>query len=435
VIEVIHRGHWSHGIGPDFNDAMLLFDGRELRSGAIEMHLRTRGWIEHGHHLDPHYNQVILHVVARHDGSETRRADGGLTPIVDLAACGWAPNLTDPAPVDWSRFGGAVCAETLAVSNPAPLREALWRLGDLRLAGRAARLEAELTNLPPAEALYREWLDALGYSANREPMRALAELLPAGAIDARMRLLLARDRLALARGLLFGAGGFLPLSPADATAANFTVADVASTERAWREHGAPWFADALAPTSWVKRRVRPANHPAARLAAAAATLAAAFPSGGLLPALLDPLRSGGDPLERVRDLAGGRLGAERAGAIVVNALLPLALALGAHGGDAALVDAAEAAWERLPNVEANERTRRALRQVAGGTSLRGLGARGAQGLIHLDVTLCAPRRCYECPIARAVVGAEASIGATESTSGDSKSRFGQQSEAEAEDRT
>jgi hypothetical protein len=48
----------------------------------------------------------------------------------------------------------------------------------------------------------------------------------------------------------------------------------------------------------------------------------------------------------------------------------------------------------------------------------GLGARGGQGLIHLDAALCAPRRCYECPIARAVIAADPSVGANESTSGD-----------------
>jgi hypothetical protein len=29
--------------------------------------------------------------------------------------------------------------------------------------------------------------------------------------------------------------------------------------------------------------------------------------------------------------------------------------------------------------------------------------RGEQGLIHLDSSLCAPRRCRECPIARLVI--------------------------------
>jgi hypothetical protein len=35
--------------------------------------------------------------------------------------------------------------------------------------------------------------------------------------------------------------------------------------------------------------------------------------------------------------------------------------------------------------------------------MRRLGARLQQGLIHLDQSLCAPRRCFECPIAAVVV--------------------------------
>lgn len=419
-VEAIHRGHWSNGLGPDFADAMLLFDGRELRGGAIEIHLRTRGWTDHGHHLDAAYNEVILHVVAQHDGAETRRADGGLVPVVDLATCGWAPDgLTEATTIDWSQFGGAVCAATLAAADPAPLREALWRLGDLRLAARSARLEAELTRLPPGETLYREWLDALGYSANREPMRLLAERLPLAAVEACLRLVPPPDRIAVARGLLFGVGGFLPLAPADAAAARIDPAAVAAVEHAWRDHGAPWFGDALAPTQWVKRRVRPANHPAARIAAAAELLAGAVDAGGLLPAMFEPLRAGRDPVAALRTLSGQRLGEDRAAAIAINVLVPLALAMGAHAGDAALGDAAEAAWERLPGLEANERTRRALRQVAGAARIPGLGARGGQGLMHLDVTLCAPRRCFECPIARVVIAAETRDGASESTSSDS----------------
>ena len=42
TVDVIHRGVWSHGLGPDFADAMLLFDGREVRTGAVEIHVVGR---------------------------------------------------------------------------------------------------------------------------------------------------------------------------------------------------------------------------------------------------------------------------------------------------------------------------------------------------------------------------------------------------------
>jgi hypothetical protein len=407
-IEVIHRGTWSHGFGPDFRDALLLFDGRELRPGSVEVHLRTRSWTDHGHHLDARYDDVVLHAVLRHDGSEARRSDGALVPVVELG-----PLLSEPlalagdlpSTVDWSRFGGEVCAPDLARSNPAAIRDALWRLGDLRLAAKSARLEAGLSTEPPGEVLYCEVWDGLGYSANREPMRALAAALPLAALEGALSTAASGVRPAIARGLLFGVAGFLPLSPADAAFAHLSPEEVDELEAAWAKHGAPWREALLPPTAWTRARVRPANHPAARLAAGAALLANA--TGGLVAAALAPVRAGGDPVESLRRLTRTvghpGIGADRAAAIVANAVLPFACALAEQTSDAALLDAASAAWELLPAAEANEVTRRGQRQVAGEARLSGLGARGQQGLIHLDQSFCAPRRCYECPIAARVL--------------------------------
>ena len=76
-----------------------------------------------------------------------------------------------------------------------------------------------------------------------------------------------------------------------------------------------------------------------------------------------------------------------------------------------MAECAARVWEALPGAESNERTRRAVRQVAGDTGLKRLGARLQQGMIHLDQHLCGPRRCYECPIA-AVVVRESATGGT-----------------------
>jgi len=109
----------------------------------------------------------------------------------------------------------------------------------------------------------------------------------------------------------------------------------------------------------------------------------------------------------IRDLSSTRtgvaIGADRAIGIATNAVIPFAFALAESNGDQALGEAAAALWERLGPAEANEVTRRALQQVTGDARLTGLGARGQQGLIHLDRMLCDPRRCFECPIAIAVV--------------------------------
>jgi hypothetical protein len=44
-----------------------------------------------------------------------------------------------------------------------------------------------------------------------------------------------------------------------------------------------------------------------------------------------------------------------------------------------------------------------LDQAIGDAPIGPLGERAIQGLIHLDRTLCTPRRCFECPIAAEVI--------------------------------
>jgi hypothetical protein len=403
AVRVIHRGSWTHGLGPDFRDAMIEFDGRSLVTGSVEMHRQTSGWRDHGHDRDPRYNDVILHVVLQNDALETRRLDGGLVPTVVVP--GELVVLSESSTQDWTRVGGTVCAEDLAHRSPEIIRSVLWRLGDIRLAAKSARLEARLSAIEPAEVLYQELWDGLGFSTNREPMRLLASTLPLAALERTLSTVAIDRRLHVSRGLIFGVAGFLPLSPNDAGFALLSPAEVERLEEMWHAHGSPWRHETLSPLAWTRARVRPANHPVARLAAGAAIIANA--TGGLASTLLSEIRSSSDPAQLLRKLSASppevMIGEDRACAIVANGLIPFALALAEHTGDFQLSEATSQVWERLPSAGNNEVTRRARRQVAGSSRLPGLRSRGEQGLIHLDSTLCAPRRCRECPIAALVI--------------------------------
>lgn len=419
-VQVISRGTWTHGFGPDFRDAMIALDGRELRSGSIEIHLETRGWRNHGHATDPRYNDVILHVVLSDDGSETRREDGVVVPVVPVAALLREPLTNDGiSTVDWSRFGGDACAPDLVRTQPAVVRQILARLGDARMTGRSARLEGRLTAETPAQVLYATILDGLGYHQNREPMAQVGEILPFADLEAALLNEPHASRSAIARGLLLGVGGFLPLSPTDAMLARLLPEAVTAAEAAWQSAGAAWHDRALSPTAWVRARVRPNNLPSLRLIHAAALVANSLRDGGIVPSVLEPLRAAvtvdqsgrlPDMVEHLRRLSTSAdapgMGADRASAILASGVLPFALAVAEHTGDHALTDGAAAIWDRLSGPATNDVTRRALRQVAGDARLMSLGARGLQGLIHLDQTLCAPRRCRECPIAHAAAADE-----------------------------
>lgn len=60
-IEVISPGIWNAEAGPDFLKAHIKINGREY-FGDIELHLHSESWMHHGHHLDPRYDHVMLHV-------------------------------------------------------------------------------------------------------------------------------------------------------------------------------------------------------------------------------------------------------------------------------------------------------------------------------------------------------------------------------------
>jgi hypothetical protein len=61
AIEVLSPGIWNSEAGPDFLKAHVRIAGQDY-FGDVEIHLAEGGWTQHGHHRDPRYNNVVLHV-------------------------------------------------------------------------------------------------------------------------------------------------------------------------------------------------------------------------------------------------------------------------------------------------------------------------------------------------------------------------------------
>src|SRR5437867_3343728 len=61
-LQIVFAGRRSGLRGPDFTDAIISIAG-QLNHGHVEIHVRASDFIRHGHHLDKHYDSVILHVV------------------------------------------------------------------------------------------------------------------------------------------------------------------------------------------------------------------------------------------------------------------------------------------------------------------------------------------------------------------------------------
>jgi hypothetical protein len=438
-VAVVYRGRWTAGSGPDFSGAMLTLGegGSRLVNGDVEMHLRCADWYAHGHDADPRYNNVALHVVLWPVGAKpVTRADGRSIPTLVLADYITRPTaelLESIMPMlpNLGNLSEEPCWQRTEHRPLEKLYEHVDAAGDARLHAKAARMESDLEVYGSAdEVFYRGIMDALGYAANREPMRALAGALP---LQQLLLLPLTREeseRATLLEAILLGAAGFLPSQRPALTSPDWLTSDYSEeVERIWSSNAAILGADGGKPVArgWAIDRVRPANSPPRRLAAAARLLAKYLWSyegmlgpfieqaGSLAPAQLAKEWTAmlTVPAEGYwaahsdfgRGLSGATtdeialLGDSRAAEIVVNILLPILLAHAETQGRNGLYEKIEAVYAVYPRLADNKITRAMADEVFGPRKRNAIkGARRQQGLIHLYRLYCEARRCYECPV-------------------------------------
>src|SRR4029078_9976693 len=116
---------------------------------------------------------------------------------------------------------------------------------------------------------YRGIMDSLGYSSNREPMKALASALPVSALLTLPFPTTPGERASLLEAVLLGAAGLLPSQRPDLHPLDYLSSSYAEeTEQLWHAH-APSLGLSFAPSvsGWKVDRVRPANSPPRRVAA------------------------------------------------------------------------------------------------------------------------------------------------------------------------
>lgn len=79
---VLQPGFYNTDQGPDFSQAKVKIDGIEW-VGHVEIHVNSSDWRKHTHQHDAAYDNVVLHVVWKHD-SEITRTDGSGIPTLEL---------------------------------------------------------------------------------------------------------------------------------------------------------------------------------------------------------------------------------------------------------------------------------------------------------------------------------------------------------------
>jgi hypothetical protein len=385
-LRVVYRGRCPGGPGPDFRDALIAAPGGMLR-GDVELHVRSGDFRRHGHHLDPAYSGVALHVVFEADApAPTQLVGGGRARVVALGA--WVEGRAQEIqrwlerPALWHE----PCRSALSRSGAPAVAATLDRLGDMRFGQKTAGFARRLADREPDAVMWEALLSALGYGGAEEPMTSLAQLLPWGRLRADL----------------------LPLPPGErARAAQSLLTAAAATVTA----------------TGTARAVRPANRPENRCKSAA-VLAARFTDRGPAAAFLPLVAAGDSPAMLALLTVPGLIGRPRAVELLANAVLPC---LAATGSEAA-GRRAEALFARLP-LPARYGAVRHLHEAVGGagwengkrTSEYGCGRVGLpslefhrpdaaaggsvrinfrrqQGMLYLLQQYCTQGGCGRCPL-------------------------------------
>ncbi len=78
-ISILQKGQLNTDSGPDFFAAKIKIDDT-IWVGNIELHIQSSDWLKHGHQNDSNYQNIILHVVYKHD----KNIDSGNFPVLEL---------------------------------------------------------------------------------------------------------------------------------------------------------------------------------------------------------------------------------------------------------------------------------------------------------------------------------------------------------------
>lgn len=175
-IELIKWGIYNTASGPDFFNGQIQIDSVK-HCGNIEMHVKSSDWYLHGHHTDPAYSNVILHVVYEND--QQVFIHGMPVPTIALG-----PHI------DWNHFllfeKGIKKAHTIACTAfLAEIPQHIWRNQvAVSLVERLKRKSTQLNGFQPTtekqiELLFVHWIaQSFGMKTNVLPFRETLNRLP-----------------------------------------------------------------------------------------------------------------------------------------------------------------------------------------------------------------------------------------------------------------
>lgn len=400
---IFKPGMLNPDAGPDFSQSKIKIEEIDW-AGSVEIHIKSSGWIDHGHHHDQAYENVILHVVWE-DDKPIYRNDGTRIPSLELKG-----RVHDQLIKEYQKL----------INNPSviPCEHSFKRTDDLvklsmvdkalmkRLEDKANLINNFLNqnNGDWEETTYQLLASNFGFKVNKDPFLHLAKALPYKIIQKH------RDQPLHVEALLFGQAGFLVTKTKD----EFITKLFIEYEFLSKKYSLQ--SSQLNPSQWKFLRLRPSNFPTLRIAQFASLL---HSKKSIFSTLIE--------MESYRDLQKFfriipsfywqnhyRFGKKAAGIVpdfgdssadivIINSVVPLLVAYGKAKDDWSLVDKAVSILQSIPSEKNRIVT---LWKELGYTSK---SAFDSQGLIELYNNFCQHRQCLNCAIGSAILKPDTSV--------------------------
>ncbi len=200
AFEIIHPGIPNSDAGPDFFNAKIKIENT-LWAGNVEIHIREKDWIAHGHNKDAAYDNVILHVVQESHGL-TLNSKGQGIPV-------WPMRYDDKLLYNYNNLLGKssfiACENQLSQISEFEMSQWLERVLIEKIERKSEDIRRYLThtNNNWSEVFYILLARNFGFGVNGEPFERLARITP-------YKILLKHtDSLFQLEALLLGQAGLL----------------------------------------------------------------------------------------------------------------------------------------------------------------------------------------------------------------------------------
>ena len=390
-VEVICAGRESTKPGCDFQDVVISINRQKL-VGDVELHLSSDLWQKHGHHVNPAYNGIILHVAMwQRGGLPVKLEMGAAVPTVILS--GYITERSLQSQRDEGRRRH--CCYACVAKSPKAIKKILLQAGMQRFSIKSANYAAALQGGDAGQALYKGICRALGYSRNTAQFEVLADRLPLSSIIGH-----SHGSLIKKQAMIIGCAGLLPSQGAFAGRV-LPCERIAEIEREW-----PALSEKPSPSPhlhWNFSYLRPGNHPLKRLVYLS-HLIQKYESEGLVrgfTGLIETALPGSESacLEKGLVIKDGTplIGTNRVREIAVNQVLPFLLACAVREGNISLATRAINIYSNYRAMAGNELLRY-MKQHLRIEGSKDLNACAQQGMLHIYHSFCRVKECSRCPV-------------------------------------